>query len=66
MDSDDHTAAPGMWSYSCPCLRCRWEAWWHEGDNSVVGMPNEAHPDGEYAEYWRDREAWSRTAHPNP
>ena len=65
MDSEDHTAAPGMWSYSCRCLRCRWEQWWHEGDNSVIGMPDELHPDGEYRRYWEEREFWSGSRHPN-
>jgi hypothetical protein len=65
VDSPDHTAAPGMWSYACRCLRCRWEQWWHEGDNSVCPMPDEPHPDGEYADYFADQDEWSGWSHPN-
>lgn len=64
-ESPDHTAAPGMWSYACRCLRCRWEQWWHEADNSVIGMPDEPHPDGEFATWFGERDRWSGLTHPN-
>lgn len=54
-----------VWMYSCPCLRCRWEAWWNEADNFTVAMPKWPHPDGEYQEYFDDREVWSGMTHPN-
>jgi hypothetical protein len=64
MDSPDHTAAPGQWSYDCRCLRCRWEQWANEGDNSVCPMPDEPHPDGEFAVWFAEREKWSGRVHP--
>jgi len=61
----EHVLPHGMWNYACTCLRCRWEAWWHEADNTVIAMPNEPHPDGEYAEWFADRETWGGLRHPN-
>lgn len=60
-----HTAEPGTWSYACPCLLCRWEQWWHEADNSVIPMPTEPHPEGEFSTYFAEREEWSGLVHPN-
>lgn len=65
MDSPDHIATPGMWSYACRCLRCRWEQWWNEGDNYVVGMPDDPHPEGEFLDWFNERERWSGAVHPN-
>lgn len=64
MDSPDHIAAPGQWSYTCCCLRCRWEQWANEGDNSVCPMPDEPHPDGEFAVWFAERDKWSGSVHP--
>ncbi len=52
------------WSYACPCLRCRWEAWWNEGDNDTIPMPEDPHPDGEYLTWFNHRESWL-LVHPN-
>lgn len=57
---------PGKWNYACNCIRCRWEQWWHEGDNFVIGMPSEPHPEGEYQAYFDRREHWAGGRHPNP
>ena len=44
VDLPDHTAAPGKWSYSCGCLRCRWEQFWNEDDPSVCPEPDQPYP----------------------
>ncbi len=40
----DHEAAPGMWSYACRCLRCRWEQYWNEEDDEICPEPDEPYP----------------------
>ena len=55
----------GTWSYACPCLRCEWEQWWHEGNNAVIGMPARPHPDGEFSDWFVEREQWCGATHPN-
>lgn len=47
VDLPDHTAAPGMWSYSCDCLRCRWEQFWNEDDPEVIPEPDAPYPSDE-------------------
>jgi hypothetical protein len=37
----------------------------NEADNSVIGMPTEPHPDGEFQTYFDNREFWSGDRHPN-
>ena len=64
MSDEGHIGTPDEWSYACQCIRCQWEQWWHEGDPSVIALPDEPHPDGEYREYWENREFW-RGKHPN-
>lgn len=61
----EHIGEPNMWSYACQCLRCRWEQWWHEGDNAVIGMPDERHPEHEYDTYYAEAEKWSGWTQPN-
>lgn len=59
----EHRGTPGMWSYACDCIRCRWEQWWNEADPSSIPMPDAPHPDGEYQGYWDARDFWNSHGH---